>query len=103
LAAGFAELIPAGHIERRLHIEMAAQRLVYSPVHHLKLGWVEPQKVRRHFGDPGARSCGIRSLIGRAQRADLAVTVIPASVSMATTVESNTSTELPPDHLSLPS
>ena len=53
---------------------MAAQRLVHPPVHHLELGRVEPQKVRRNFGDPGACSRGIRRQIGRPQRADLAVT-----------------------------
>jgi hypothetical protein len=52
---------------------MAAQGGVHAGVQHAQRGGVEPQEVRRQFGDSGARAFGVGRQVGRSQGTDLAV------------------------------
>ena len=57
---GFAENVPARHVERRLHVRMAAQGGVHAAVQHAERSGVEPDELRRQFGDSGARALARR-------------------------------------------
>ena len=72
-AAAEAKDVPAGDVERRLHVGMALEVLVHDAVDDAELARILAEQMRRQLGQPGAHAVGVGRQIGRAQRTDLAV------------------------------
>ncbi len=67
------EDVPAGDVERRLHVGMALQMLVHDAVDDAELPWILAQQMRRQLSQPGARAVGVGRQIGRAERTNFAM------------------------------
>ena len=70
----FAQNIPASHIDRCLHVGMAAQHRVHVAVEHAQIEWVEAYHLGPDLRKPGAHASRIGRQIGRTQGAALGVT-----------------------------
>ena len=73
LAAGFAENVPAGHVDRRFHVGVPAHFLIHDALHDADLGRIEPDQLRRELRDSRARTRRVSGKIRGSERAHLAV------------------------------
>ena len=51
---GFAEQVPAGHVDGALHVGMTLEAVVHRPTDHIGLPGIEADQRRRHLGDAGS-------------------------------------------------
>ena len=69
----FAENVPAGHVDGRLHIRMPLQRGIHATIEFAQLRRVFTEEMRANFHDARPCSRRIRRQIERTKRTDLAV------------------------------
>ena len=72
-AGDLAEDVPAGDVDRRLDIGVAAQHRVHVAVERPEVGRVEADQLGADLGDAGAHALGIGRQVGRAERAALGI------------------------------
>jgi hypothetical protein len=68
-----AEQIPAGHVERRLHVGVALHALVHQPTDDADLARIAADEIRRELGQPCAYARRVSRQVGGPERADLAM------------------------------